>query len=64
MQSEYQQHGWYMTDTSGTLQQQLQRIYSRIDWLMEAGFEFLSSERLHLSLSLSLSLSLYSETCC
>jgi hypothetical protein len=42
--AEQQQHGWYMTDTSGTLKQQLQRIYNRIDWLMAAGFEFLSSE--------------------
>lgn len=41
---ERQQHAWYMTDGLGTLQQQTLQIQDRIDWLMQAGFHFLSTE--------------------
>jgi hypothetical protein len=43
--AERQQHGWYMVDTSGTIEQQYQRIAARIDWLIEgAQFGFIATE--------------------
>jgi phosphoserine phosphatase len=35
--AERQQHGWYMVDTSGTIEQQYQRIAARIDWYVSIG---------------------------
>jgi hypothetical protein len=42
--AEQQQHAWFMTDGSGTLQQQIQQIQLRVDWLAAAGFHFISTE--------------------
>ena len=42
--AEQQQHSWYMTTNEGTLEEQLDKIYNRIDWIVTAGFDFLSSE--------------------
>lgn len=39
-----QQHAWYMTDALGTFADQVKQIQERIDWLMAAGFHFLSTE--------------------
>jgi hypothetical protein len=33
-----------MTDGLGTLQEQIAQIHARIDWLVGAGFHFLSTE--------------------
>lgn len=41
---ERQQHAWYMTDGFGTLESQVKQIQNRIDWLVKAGFHFLSTE--------------------
>jgi len=39
-----QQHGWFMTDTSLSYAQQVQQVKSRVDWVFEAGFDFLTTE--------------------
>eukprot|EP00698_Gefionella_okellyi_P016657 TRINITY_DN4777_c0_g2_i1.p1 TRINITY_DN4777_c0_g2~~TRINITY_DN4777_c0_g2_i1.p1 ORF type:complete len:794 (-),score=167.73 TRINITY_DN4777_c0_g2_i1:1848-4229(-) len=39
-----QQHAWYMIEVTGTLDQEQQQIAERIDWLVQAGFDFISSE--------------------
>lgn len=42
--AQQQQHAWFMTDGQGTLQQQIQQIEARIDWLAGAGFAFVATE--------------------
>lgn len=39
-----QQHAWFAIRNRGDLESELAQIRSRIDWLMEAGFDFLGSE--------------------
>eukprot|EP01116_Phalansterium_solitarium_P001116 TRINITY_DN1089_c0_g1_i1.p1 TRINITY_DN1089_c0_g1~~TRINITY_DN1089_c0_g1_i1.p1 ORF type:complete len:794 (-),score=338.41 TRINITY_DN1089_c0_g1_i1:273-2654(-) len=42
--AEQQQHAWYMVTGSGTLEEQIEQIHARLDWLVAAGFDFLSTE--------------------
>ena len=39
-----QQHGWFMADTRLSYTQQVQQIKRRVDWVFEAGFDFLTTE--------------------
>ena len=39
-----QQHGWFMADTSLSYKQQVEQVKSRVDWVFEAGFDFLTTE--------------------
>jgi hypothetical protein len=39
-----QQHGWYMTDGMGSMKEQIAQIQRRVDWLVQAGFNFISTE--------------------
>lgn len=39
-----QQHGWFMADTRLSYMQQVESIKSRVDWIFEAGFDFLTTE--------------------
>ena len=39
-----QQHGWFMTDTALAYEQQVQQVRSRVDWVFQAGFDFLTTE--------------------
>ena len=39
-----QQHGWFMTDTALSFESQVKQIHSRVDWVFEAGFDFLTTE--------------------
>lgn len=39
-----QQHGWFMVDTSLSMLQQAEQIKERVDWVFNAGFDFLTTE--------------------
>jgi hypothetical protein len=39
-----QQHSWVMTTTVGPKYKQLRAVRDRVDWLLSAGFDFLSTE--------------------
>jgi hypothetical protein len=39
-----QQHSWVMTTTLGPVKYQLQAVRDRVDWVMSAGFDFMSTE--------------------
>lgn len=39
-----QQHSWVMTTTLGPVRQQLKAVRDRVDWILSAGFDFLSTE--------------------
>jgi hypothetical protein len=42
--ADEQQHAWYMVTDEGTLEDQTKLIQERMDWLVGAGFDFLSTE--------------------
>lgn len=39
-----QQHAWYMVNTRLPLEEQYKQIRNRVDWIFEAGFDFLTTE--------------------
>jgi hypothetical protein len=39
-----QQHGWYMVNTRLPFQEQMKQIEARVDWIFNAGFDFLTTE--------------------
>lgn len=49
--AERQQHGWYMTNATGTLASQTASIAYHLDWFMAAGFDYLSTGTRHTCMS-------------
>jgi hypothetical protein len=39
-----QQHAWYMVNPRLPFQKQVKQIHKRVDWIFDAGFDFLSTE--------------------
>lgn len=42
--SNVQQHGWFIVNIRSTIHEQVSQIKERVDWIFEAGFDFMTTE--------------------